>query len=895
MPEQTSKELKTSSSPWEEDFRLPKSVHPDHYDLYIYPDLTSKKFSGTVTIHVTSSEQCDNFLIHTKWLNITQTKVFKMDGNQAQDVPVTEAFEYEPNEFWVIRTTPVEPGSFQIMMEFSGSLQKGILGFYYSEYRDEAGNPRGLATTKFEPTYARRAFPCFDEPSFKSTYSIKIVRPSHGYIALSNMPVMEEVLGRPSEDVTEVTFEKSVPMVTYLVCFIVCDFAYKQTFSSSGMPFRVYAPPGRIENTQYALDSAASILEMYENMFDLPFPLPKSDMAAIPDYSSGATEHWGLITFRETTIFYNKNQSSAANMQRVSSVVAHELAHQWFGNLVTLEWWNDLWLNEGFASYVEFKGVDYIHPDWDMDSQFLSKSLQVVMELDSCLSSHPIVKSVATTDQINAMFDVISYKKGSSVLRMLENFMGESTFQTGINSFLKKYAYGNAVTQNLWAELTAAWTDNVPDGQKGDVGDIMDTWTQQMGYPVVSVVRTSPDTLLMTQKRFLQDPKADYDPTESEFRYKWDIPISYITSSNPSIQRTWLYQEKDDLRLKIDPGITWVKVNIQQKGYYRVNYEPDMWNQLGELCAAKLLGTADRASLYNDIFALADAALVDYCVALDFSRNLSSETDYVPWDSVSSQLIIMERLLMETNAHQPFCDYVSRLVEPMYTSLGWADEGDHLQKLLRIDVVSLACASGSSACLQEAATELHRWIVDDMYSLPVGTRRQVYRWGLVQGGSQEKWEVMWQRSLVEQSATEQDNLFYGMASSQVSSILQRYIELAKDEKNVRSQNFLHVLQYISSNPAGTDLVWDWVRSNWEWLVERYTLNDRYLGQLIPSISRYFSSAQKLAQMEEFFAMYPDAGAGDLNRQQALETVRFNIRWVEAYSSTILKWLNSSQI
>ncbi|KAG7172427.1 Glutamyl aminopeptidase-like 3 [Homarus americanus] len=871
MPEQTPKKLKTGCNPWEDSFRLPKSVQPDHYSVYLHPDLSTKTFSGKVSIDVTTSEALDHFLVHTKWLSITQTKLVRVNGNQTQDVPLTEAFEYEPNEFWVIRTASlVESGTFRVTMNFSGSLQKGIVGFYYSEYTDQSGNRRGLATTKFEPTYARRAFPCFDEPSFKSTYKITIVRPSDGYIALSNMPVMEEVEGTPARGLTEVVFNKSVPMVTYLVCFIVCDFTYKEKVMSSGMPFRVYAPSGRLENSQYALDTGASILQMYETMFDLPFPLPKSDMAAIPDYSSGATEHWGIITFRETAIFYNKSQSSASNKQRVASVIAHELAHQWFGNLMTLDWWNDLWLNEGFASYVEFKGVDHIHPDWDMDSQFcisnlqdvliddsklcshpivqkvetadeinamfdsisydkesqfLTRNLQVVMKSDSCLSSHPIVKCVDTTDQINAMFDVISYKKGSSVLRMLENFMGEAAFQKGINSFLKKYAYDNAVTQDLWAELTAAWSSCVPDGQKSDVGAIMDTWTRQMGYPVVTMVRTSPETLVLTQKRFLQDPTAKHDRSCSEFEYKWDIPISYFTSSDSTTQRAWLYRKDGSLTLKIDPGVTWVKVNVQQKGYYRVNYETNMWKQLEKLCADKVVGTAERANLYNDVFALADAALVDYSVALNFSRGLASETDYVPWDSVYTHLIVMTRLLAETKACQPF---------------------------------------------------------------------QVYRWGMVQSGSQENWEVMWQRSLVEQCATEQDNFYFGLANAQDKNILQRYIELAQDEKNVRSQNLYSVLLYISDNPAGTDLVWDWVRSNWEWLVNRYTLNDRYLGQLIFNISKYFSTSEKLTQMEKFFTQYPDAGAGELNRQQALESIRLNIRWVKSYSTTILNWLNSQK-
>lgn len=515
-----------------------------------------------------------------------------------------------------------------------------------------------------------------------------------------------------------------------------------------------------------------------------------------------------------------------------------------------------------------------------------------MMRIDSCLSSHPIVQSVDTTDQINAMFDAISYKKGSAVLRMLENFMGETAFQRGINSFLKKFAYKNAVTEDLWRELTAAWAAHTTSEAKNDVGEIMETWTEQMGYPVLSVVRTSPETVTFTQKRFLHDPAAQYDEEESKFGYKWDIPITYITSSDPTIQRTWLFREADNVRVKVDPGVTWVKVNIQQKGYYRVIYEADIWNQLEKLCVEKLVATADRASLYSDVFALANADLLHYSVALNFSRGLVSETDYVPWDSVYEHLIAMGTLLAETDAYKPFCNYVSSLVEPIYAALGWADTGSHLDKLLRIDIVSLACASGNKPCLGEAAQELREWLTDDQYFLPPGTCRQVYQWGIVEAGTPENWEVMWQRALLEENATHQDNLYYGMANAQDTTILKRYIELARDKKNVRSQNFLQVLQYISKNPTGTDLVWDWVRSNWEWLVDRYSLNDRYLGQLIPNISKYFSKTEKLKQMEEFFALYPDAGAGELNRKQALENVRFNIHWVQSHSVIILDWLNT---
>lgn len=883
--------VRSSDRPWEDSFRLPETVIPDHYELYIHPDLSAKTFSGRVTISLTSHEPRDHFLVHSQWLTITNTSLVNKKGNQSQDVHINESFSYEPHQFWVVCTEEVEAGLYDLTLHFNGSLQNGILGFYYSTYSDDNGKSRGLATTKFQPTYARRAFPCFDEPGFKSTYSITVVRPSQGYRALSNMPVKKETHDLPSAGLTEVAFEKSLPMVTYLVCFIVCDFSFREVIMDSGMPFRVYSPENHLNDTSYAMEVGTSVLQMYEGMFDLPFPLPKSDMVAIPDYSSGATEHWGIITFRETAIYYNSKESSSANKQRVATVISHEMAHQWFGNLVTLKWWDDLWLNEGFASYVEYKGTAYVEPNWEMDFQFCTRTLLPVMEDDALVSSHPIIQTVETPDQINAIFDKISYNKGASILRMLEDFMGEY-FQIGVNAFLKKYEYSNAVTQDLWNELTAAWAGHVPDGAKGDVGAIMNTWTQQMGYPVVTVKRSAPDTLVLSQKRFLLDPSAEYNPDESVFKYKWDVPVSYTTSANSVVQRSWFNHENSTLELKVPADVTWVKVNMQYKGFYRVNYEPDTWNELGKLCASQGLTAADRAGLYNDVFAMANARLLNYSVALDFSRNLAGESDYVPWNTMSSNLINIMRLLASTEAYQPFKDYMSGLVEPLYTSLGWEDEGNHLERLLRTDVVRLACISGSDTCLDTAAGKIQSWVLDATSPLPLDTRRQSYRWGVVKEGELEMWEVMWQRALEETSATETDNLYFGMANFQDISVLQRYIELSKDEKNVRRQNFLSILQYISTNPVGTDLVWDWVKSNWEWLVERYTINDRYLGQLIPNICLYFATEEKLTEMEAFFSQYPEAGAGQRYREQAIETVKYNIHWVNDNAATILAWLQA---
>ena len=337
-------------------------------------------------------------------------------------------FEYRPNQFWVVEPREqLQPGNYSVRMEFSGSLTTGNTGFYLSRYTDSNGNQVPIATSKFQPTAARKAFPCFDEPTYKSVFVVSLVRPSGGgYVALSNMPVVGEEGDSPQSGLTTTSFQPSVPMVTYLACFIVCNFEYAEKVSEKhGTRFRVYATPAQRQRVEYSLKVGANITDFFTDYYDLPYPLPKQDMIAIPDFVSGAMEHWGLITYREANLLYDSRESSAANQQRVATVVSHELAHQWFGNLVTLRWWDDLWLNEGFASYMEYKGVSNYHPDWEMEAQFLTSDLHRVLDLDATVNSHPIVQPVTHPDQITEIFDTISYAKGASVLRMLEQFMGE--------------------------------------------------------------------------------------------------------------------------------------------------------------------------------------------------------------------------------------------------------------------------------------------------------------------------------------------------------------------------------------------------------------------------------------------------------------------------------------
>lgn len=873
---------------WERDVRLPSHLLPLHYDLYLHPDLASGLFSGRVTIAIESTAPTNYFLVHTKYLDISESSLQTSLGDT---IPILETFEYTKNEFWVVVVEgEVGAGNYSLSLQFQGNLSRGITGFYKSVYTNGRGDQVPIATSKFQPTYARQAFPCFDEPSFKSTFSTVLVRPSERYIALSNMPVEREEENSPTTGLTTVTFQKSVPMVTYLACFIVCDFEYEEKLTSTHQTkFRVYAKPQQKDRVRYALDIGANITDFFTDYYNISYPLPKQDMIAIPDFVSGAMEHWGLITYRETNLLFDERESSSANKQRVATVVSHELAHQWFGNLVTLQWWDDLWLNEGFASYMEYKGVSNYHPDWDMESQFLTMDLHRVMDLDSTVNSHPIVQPVNHPDQITEIFDRISYAKGASVLRMLEQFLGPELFRQGVHLFLSRFQYRNAVTDDLWAAMV-----EVSEG-KLNIKAIMDSWTRQMGYPVLQVTRSGTSSYRVQQERYLTDSSLAGQGDTSPYGYRWDVPVTWISEIAPnSTELQWLGKEEAMIEVMLPRSTAWIKFNVGQFGYYRVNYPPEGWDSLADLLIKEptTLGPMDRASLLNDAFSLAESGHIGYDTPLSMTRYLEKETHLVPWDTVYDKLVAMGGLLESSPSYPLFRSYVVDLVIPHYDRLGWRDEGSHIERTNRYNILALACKYGHTPCNTEAGNRFTQWIQDPTLYIPANLRSLTYRHGMASEGDPDTWEHMFRRYLAETNAQEKRKLLYGLAQIREPWVLRRFLNLAKNESNVRSQDYFAALSYISANPVGNSIVWNFLQAEWNYLVDRFTLNDRYLGRFPTTVSAKFSTQFKLDQLKRFFLANPEAGAGARARKQAVEQVENNIRWLEKHNNVIQTWLET---
>ncbi|XP_071953572.1 glutamyl aminopeptidase-like [Antedon mediterranea] len=862
---------------WEE-LRLPSNIKPNLYDLTLHPNLTTDTFSGFVDIDVTVSSPTDTFLVHIKELTISNTKITSKEGGL--EWAKEKEFPYTENEFYVIQTkTDLPIGDYILHYEFTGSLVGHIVGFYKSTYYNKDGKLMSMATSKFEPTDARRAFPCFDEPNLKANYTTTLVH-ANGYDALSNMNI--EYIQYKPDGLVYTRFHTSVKMSTYLACFIVCDFAYIEGETARGVKFRVYAPHDSIDQAQYALNLGINVTDYYEDYFNIPYPLPKLDMIAIPDFVSGAMEHWGLITYRETNLLYDNLESSEANKQRVAAVISHELAHQWFGNIVTMDWWDDLWLNEGFASFLEYSGVAHAEPDWQMLDQFVTEDMYYVMGLDQIVSSHPIIIEVNHPDEINEIFDSISYSKGASVLRMLNDIMGEDTFREGLTNYLNKFSYANAKTDDLWKELG--------DVSGMDIKGIMDTWTLQMGFPVVTLNRNTDTELGASQEWFLVDPAANKSQDEfgSSFNYKWNIYFDYSFDNN-LVESTQM--DKGNVKITTPDKFNWVIANRNQTGYYRVNYDSETWNALiVELQNNhEVIPVADRSGLIDDAFNLARSGQIDYFIPLNITKYFNKETEYIPWDAAYSNINWISEILRYRPLFADWRKYVQRQVKPRLEKLTWDDTNtEHLESYLRTDIISLSCSHGDPDCLLEAQNKFKEYIAGTRTS--PNLRSMIYRYGMEKAGNQNEWDFMWEGYLNATVSQERSRLLYGLARTRNVWLLCRYLDYAMDESKVRSQDFFTVVNYIADNPVGNPIVWDWVRTNWELLVNRFGISSRSLGRLVPSICESYATEFKQQQMKDFFMKYPDAGAGERGRKQALERVQTNIDWLKSNEMKIETWL-----
>lgn len=581
-----------------------------------------------------------------------------------------------------------------LTIEFNGELNDKMKGFYRCKYFTPTGEERHAGVTQFEATDARRCFPCWDEPAIKASFDITLNVPKDR-VALSNMPVKSEI--DLSENLRKVHFNTTPIMSTYLVAVVVGEYDYVEGTSGDGVLVRVYTPVGKKEQGLFALEVATKVLPYYKDYFDIAYPLPKMDLIAISDFSAGAMENWGLVTYRETFLLVDPENTSLIRKQSIALTVGHEIAHQWFGNLVTMEWWTHLWLNEGYASFVEFLCVDHIFPEYDIWTQFVTDMYTRALELDCLKNSHPIDVTVGHPSEIDEIFDEISYNKGASVIRMLHHYIGEADFRKGMNLYLMQHQYKNTFTEDLWEALEKA--SNKP------VGAVMSTWIKQMGFPVVKV--TSVQESGNKRRIFLEQSKfcADCKNVESS-DYFWMIPITISTSKSP---KTIVYStvlDKISMEIVLDDvdKNDWIKINPGTIGYYRTAYPSDMLENFIPSIKDQTLPPLDRLGLIDDLFAMVQsgqASTVDALKVIDAYRN---ETNYTVWSSITNSLAKLQLLLSNTDYDNEFNSFGCRLYKPIAERLDWNAKPNesHLDTLLRSLVLNRLVSFNCPVTVAEA-------------------------------------------------------------------------------------------------------------------------------------------------------------------------------------------------
>ena len=839
---------------------LPTQVRPSHYALELSPDLHNATFTGEVVIDVLVAEITGEIVLNAIELELSSASFAPRGGDATAPSEIT--YDEVAQTATLRFANPLPVGAAMLTISFTGILNDQLHGFYLSAFRDQTGVERRMAATQFEAADARRCFPCWDEPAIKATFQVDVIVPQ-GFAAISN--TLESAPEPADGGRQRIRFSATPIMSTYLLAFIVGEMEAIEARSANGTLCRVWATVGQAERGRFALETSVRILDYYNDYFGVDYPLTKLDHIALPDFAAGAMENWGAVTYREVALLFDPASSSPGTRQRIVEIIAHEMAHMWFGDLVTMAWWNDLWLNESFASWMATKATDTLFPEWDVWTQFIAGDVAPGMSLDGLENSHPIASEVRDPAEVNQLFDAISYEKGASILRMLEQYIGSDAFQRGIGVYMSTFAYSNAEGADLWRAMADA------SGQ--DIPGMMDSWIKQVGYPVVTVetARTAGSaSVSLTQRRFLYS-----GPSEDETL--WRVPVRIITE-NGSAEVSSLFTERA-VSVNAPGADGWIKVNAGGTGFYRVQYQPEDLLRLTAAVREGALSTPDRLTLLEDAYALQRARHIPAAQYLDLAESYVNDEDYSVWAALASQIGAIESLSRAEHYLERFRAFGRKLTETLVRSVGWEAPADepHLRTLLRTVALSAAGGFENSAVLDEATARFARFLDDDS-SLRPDLRALVYNLA-AQRGDADTFETM--QRLEREFDLQEEKVRMQGALTQFSrpDLLQRALEISLDQQQIRVQDAPRIMMGVASNIHGLNLAWAFMKDNWPEFERRYAGGGFAIMRLV-SITGGFTTAEAALDVKAFFNDHPVPSAARAVLQ-SLERIELNRKWLEA--------------
>lgn len=795
-------------------------MKPSHYDLQLDLNPTDMTYKGNVTVQLRkTSRPSKRLTFHAKDVTVHSATVTRVGKHGEESFEVDRINLHKAyDEVRLHSPKLLHAGEYVVTLSFSAKITDPMNGVYPC-YFSHDGKEKKLLATQFESHHAREVFPCIDEPEAKATFDLTLSYPKGSGSVLANTPIKSESV---KNGTVTAAFETTPIMSTYLLAFVHGEVGYLEAQTSRGTIVRTYATPDNVAYTDFALETAVKCLEFYEDYFAIPYPLAKADMIALPDFASGAMENWGLITYREQTLLVDPDNTSLPTKQYVAMVVAHELAHQWFGNLVTMRWWTDLWLNEGFASWIEYLAIDKLFPEWQMWTQFIASEQQPALKLDALDNTHPVEVTIRHPDEIRTIFDAISYNKGASVIHMLHGYLGAETFRDGLRHYLKSHAYGNAETADLWAALEKI------SGKP--VKAFMHAWTSLPGFPVVRA-DLSKNSLQLSQERFYAQKPSN--PAQSV----WPVPLL----SEP------LSASFDTHKQTLDQSGKPRKINIGQSGFYRTIYDTDYLQAIMENLTN--LEPLDRLGLLADSFETAKAGYHPASESLELLHAYAQEDNAAVWEIIAGSMGELRRTMDDDKLRELMKPFIRSLTSIQLKRLGWEESTDdsYFDKLLRPIVLGMSAAADEPETVRECikrfnAAKNSEYIAADLRSLVYNTAAR--------HGDEKTFQKLLDFHEATRSSEERTTLSAALTGFEQPELIDRALALVQT-KTVRRQDAMYWIAYSFMNRHAKQAAWKWLQDNWGWL-DKELGSDLSFYRTPIYAARSFSDESFLGEYEAFF-------------------------------------------
>jgi aminopeptidase N len=848
--------------------KLPKHIVPTEYSIRIVPNIDKLIFTGTETVKLSVRAPVHELVLNVLEIDVTAAAV------DEKALPKSAIKIDKKNELLTISLPSELPaGDHTLALSFSGKINQQGQGLYYAPYQEQGtGIKKVVLGTQFEATDARRFFPCWDEPSFRARFQLTAVVPDN-WLAISNMPVEKET---KIDGGKEVGFASTPPMSSYLNVFVAGELDLIET-NAAGTQIRVITTKGKAEWGRYALESTARVLEYYNDYFGEPYPLPKLDQIAIPGGFGGAMENWGGITYFESVLLFDPEKSSDSTKQDIFAVIAHEVAHMWFGDLVTMAWWDNLWLNEGFASWMGTKCTAHFNPQWEVwlrkntprnPARRVGIAKEQAMEGDARSTTHPIQQPVATEAEANSAFDDITYQKGQSFIRMLESFLGEEPFRDGIRRYISAHKLSNSTTADLWSALSEA------SGKP--VGEIAAGWTQQPGFPIVKVKRGEGGKVSLTQERFTVNFK-NAPPLE------WKIPLTYRVLGTEKSGSLLMTAKTDNLQdIPVDRAL---KLNVDGAGNYRVEYDEVSWNLL--LASLPALSIEDRVNLLSDAWAMVQANRAPLSLYLGLVEKLPASTELAEREQIINAFDFLNRLLIGRPEREKFQRYARSILRPTFDALGWQPKAGEPAKAANLRASLIAALSDLNDREIVAGCRDHfQKYVKEPATLAPDLRPAVFA-AVGHYADEASWNQLHALGLKTASTEEKQNYYNALAAAIDPALVKKTLPIALTDE-LPTSRALFLVSKVARQSEHPDIVWEFAKTNMKALLAKSEA--MAANSYAPSLFTFFSEPARAAEVRSYAkANLPPASAKEVAK--AVDEIEFRSEFKVRLAPQLTAWID----